>query len=306
MRYGIIGTGAIGGYYGGKLANAGKDVHFLFHSDYDYVKREGLKVDSINGDFVIKPINAYYQTDDMPIFDVVLVGLKTSNNHLLSTLLPPIIHDNTIVILIQNGLGMEDELQSTFPKLQITGGMAFICCRKTKEGYIEHLDEGKLNIGSHSNIDKLKLMDIAADFEEAGVPAEIVDLNNARWEKLIWNIPFNGLSVVMNASTDQLINNRYTQQLIYDMMQEVILAANNCGAHILPKAADKMIEMTEKMVPYLPSMKLDYDNKRTLEIFHIYTKPIATALLNGIEMPKVAMLEKQLRYIESQYIEKAH
>lgn len=302
MKYGIIGTGALGGYYGSKLANVGKEVHFLLHSDYHFVKENGLKIDSINGNFHIRSINAYSRAEDMPKCDVILVALKTTNNHFLNTMLPPIIHDDTIVILIQNGLGMEDELQNNFPELQVTGGMAFICAHKTKPGYIEHLDQGKLNIGTHSKIDKLKLMDIAADFDDAGVPTDLVDQNNARWEKLIWNIPFNGLSVVMNASTQELLENKYTQQLIYDMMQEVIVAANNCGAHILPKVADRMIEMTEKMIPYSPSMKLDFENERPLEIFHIYTKPIATAILNGIEMPRVMMLEKQLRYIESKYM----
>lgn len=302
MKYGVIGTGALGGYYGSRLANVSKDVHFLLHSDYSFVKEDGLKIDSIHGDFQIKSINAYHQVEDMPKCDVVLVCLKTTNNHLLNIMLPHIIHDNTIVILIQNGLGMEEELQASFPKLQITGGMAFICARKTKSGHIEHLDEGKLNIGTHSKIDKLKLIEVATDFEEAGVTTELVDLTNARWEKLIWNIPFNGLSVVMNATTAELLENRHSQQLIYDIMQEIILAANHCGAHILPKVADKMIEMTKRMTPYSPSMKLDFENKRPLEIFHIYTKPIATALLNGVETPRITMLEKQLRYIESQYI----
>lgn len=302
MRYGIIGTGALGGYYGGKLANAGKDVHFLFHSDYEHVKQHGLKVDSVDGNFIINPINAYNDTEHMPLCDVVLVCLKTTNNHLLASLLPPIIHEDTIVILIQNGLGIEADLQSTFPNLKIAGGLAFICARKLNKGHIEHLDEGNLNIGAYSEIDILKLLEIASDFEEAQIAIEITDLNKARWQKLVWNIPFNGLSVVMNASTDQLIKNKHTQQLIYDMMQEVILAANHCGAELLPKVADKMMSSTLEMVSYAPSMKLDYDYKREMEIFYIYTKPISMAILEGIEMPKVAMLEKQLRYLESQFL----
>lgn len=302
MKYGVIGTGALGGYYGGRLANSGKDVHFLLHSDYDFVKRNGLRVDSVNGDFTVNPVQAYQSTEDMPKCDVILVCLKTTNNRLLDKLLPLILHDDSIVILIQNGFGIEEDLQSRFPNLQIAGGLAFICAHKIGPGHIQHLDEGRINIGAYKQTNKLKLLDIASDFDEAGVNADVVDLNKARWEKLVWNIPFNGLSVVMNTTTNELLNNKHTHQLIYDMMQEVILASNHCGADLLPKLADKMIEMTEKMVPYAPSMKLDFDNKRPLEIFSIYTKPIATALLNGIEMPKVSMLEKQLRYIEAKYL----
>lgn len=302
MKYGIIGTGALGGYYGGRLANVGKEVHFLFNSDYEYVKENGLRVDSVKGNFIINPINAYNNATKMPKCDVILVCLKTTNNYLLKTLLPPLIHDETIVILIQNGLGVEADLQAEFPNLLIAGGLAFICSRKSEKGYIEHLDEGKLNIGAYSQISKLKLLDIATDFEDAKVDVEIVELNKARWQKLLWNIPFNGMSVIMNTSTDKLLANIHTKQLIYDIMQEVILAANHCGAELLPNMADRMIASTMEMVPYSPSMKLDFDYQRPLETLYIYTKPITTAILAGIEMPRVSMLEKQLRYIEAQYM----
>lgn len=301
MKYGIIGTGAIGGYYGGRLAQAGKEVHFLFHSDYGHVKQNGLRVDSVKGDFVINPIHAYQSTTDMPKCDVVLVCLKTTNNHLLTQILPPVLHDNTVVILVQNGLGVEEDLQREFPELKIAGGLAFICSRKLGAGYIEHMDQGKLNIGAYSNISKLTLLDIVADLEDAGVEAEVVDLNTARWEKLVWNIPFNGLSVVLNTSTDKLLENDHTRQLVYDMMQEVILAASNCGVPLLPKLADRMIETTKSMVPYSPSMKLDFENKRELELLYIYTKPVTKAILEGVEMSRVSMLSKQLYYIESLY-----
>lgn len=302
MKYGIIGTGALGGYYGGSLAEAGKDVHFLFNSDYEYVKKNGLKVDSINGNFHLKTINAYNNVKDMPKCDVVLVCLKTTNNHLLEQLLPPLVHDETIVILIQNGLGVEEDLQTVFPNLLIAGGLAFICARKNEHGYIEHLDEGRLNIGAYSNgISKLTLLDIASDFEDAKIEVDVVDLNQARWEKLLWNIPFNGMSVVMNASTDELLKDKNTKMLIYDIMQEVILAANHCGAKLMPQQAERNIASTLDMIPYSPSMKLDFEHKRAMETLYIYTKPITTAILAGVEMPRVSMLEKQLRYIEAQY-----
>ena len=80
MRYGVIGTGAIGGYYGAKLAHAGQELHFLFHSDYEYVKQHGLQVDSCNGSFHLDDVNAYLHTEDMPKCDVVLVCLKSVNN----------------------------------------------------------------------------------------------------------------------------------------------------------------------------------------------------------------------------------
>ena len=109
MRYGVIGTGAIGGYYGAKLAHAGQELHFLFRSDYEYVKQHGLQVDSCDGSFHLDDVNAYLHTEDMPKCDVVLVCLKSVNNSKLQTLLPPLLHDDTLVVLIQNGIGVEEE-----------------------------------------------------------------------------------------------------------------------------------------------------------------------------------------------------
>ena len=77
MKYGVIGTGAIGGFYGAKLAHGGQEVHFLLHSDYEYVKQHGLQVDSCDGSFHLDDVNAYQHTEDMPKCDVVLVCLKS-------------------------------------------------------------------------------------------------------------------------------------------------------------------------------------------------------------------------------------
>ncbi len=304
LKYAIIGTGAIGGFYGGMLANAGKEVHFLFHSDYQYVKQNGLKVDSIKGNFHLKSVNAYNSTTDMPKCDIILVGLKTTNNHLLKTLLPPLLHKNSLVILIQNGLGVEDDLKNDFPEIHIAGGLAFICSNKLSDGHIAHLDYGKINIGAYTAGCNSILEEVYKDFTNANIEIESVELEKARWKKLVWNIPYNGLTVALNTTTNNLMDNVSTRLLIYDMMLEVIRTANFVGEdrfEISESFANDMLEMTKVMTPYSPSMKLDFDNRRPLEIEYIYSRPIKVAKNNGLEMPKIEMLEQQLLFIQSQY-----
>ena len=135
MKFGVIGTGAIGGYYGGRLAQAGEDVHFLVHRDYNEMK-ESLRVDSINGSFIIEHPNVYISSNDMPKVDVVLVALKTINNMLLPTLLSPIIDNDTIVILLQNGICVEEDLEKMRPNLQLVAGLGFICSTKIGPAHI--------------------------------------------------------------------------------------------------------------------------------------------------------------------------
>lgn len=303
LRYGVIGTGGIGGFYGGMLAHSGLEVHFLFHTDYDFVQEHGLQVDSIFGDFHLENVHAYHRTEDMPVCDVVLVCLKTTSNGMLKLLLPPLIDKNTTVILIQNGLGNEVRLAADFPELSIGGGLGFICSAKVGPGHIAHSEHGKIAIGYHKGDNKHVIEQICADFESAGVPAErSEDLNYSRWKKLVWNVPYNGLCVVMNSKTSDLMIHPATVQLIRDLMLEVIGAANACGVDIQEGFAQTMLDYTLGMKPYAPSMKLDFDFKRPLEIDAIYKAPLDAAEKAGFDMPKVRMLEHQLRYIQSTYL----
>lgn len=299
IRYGIIGTGALGGFYGGMLARKGHEVHFLFRSDFEHVHRHGLKVDSVNGNFHLPEVNAYPSVSRMPVCDVILVCLKTTGNHLLPELIKPLLHPGTVVVLLQNGLGLEETLSARLPGVQLAGGLAFICSNKIGPGHIHHLDYGKLIIGSHNVLDPEILKQVAEDFLEVGVHAELSgDLRFARWQKLVWNVPFNGMTVVLNTTTDRLIADESARALAFEMMLEVIRGANQCGVPLKESLAQQMIDMTIKMKPYAPSMKLDYDFRRPMEIEYIYSKPIETALKAGFVMHKISVLEKQLRFIQ--------
>lgn len=303
IRYGVIGTGGIGGFYGGELARSGQEVHFLFNSDFEHVREHGLKVDSVFGNFHLKQVHAYRSTVDMPVCDVVLVGLKTTSNHLLKTLLPPLIGPQTTVVLIQNGLGIEAQLAEDFPDLSIAGGLGFICSGKFGPGYIVHAEHGKITLGSHQGDNTELLKRVCQDFQTAGVPSEFSDdLLASRWKKLVWNVPYNGLTVVMNALTSDLMAHPSTYALCRELMLEVIGAANSNGVAVSEEFAQVMLDYTLDMKPYAPSMRLDFDHKRPMEIDAIYGAPIEAGKKAGFDMPRMQMLERQLRYIQSTYL----
>ena len=299
MRYGIIGTGAIGGYYGGKLAHSGQEVHFLFHKDYDFVRENGLQVDSCDGSFHLDHVNAYASTADMPKCDVVLVGLKTINNCLLPKLLSPLLHENSVVVLIQNGIGVEADVQQMFPNTALIAGLAFICSAKTEPGRVNHQCYGSINLGNYSCKDERLFNTVLNDFTNAGIQAGSVPYEEARWKKAVWNMPFNGMTVALNTQTDLLLQHPDTRQLIRDLMMEVIDAARHLGVTGIDESfADKMIETTDAMTPYSPSMKLDFDFHRQMEIHYIYTRPIEIARAAGFRMAKLEMLEAELRFLQ--------
>ena len=292
--------GAIGGYYGAKLAHAGKEVHFLSHSDFEWVKTHGLQVDSCDGDFSLKQVNAYGNAADMPKCDIVLIGLKTVNNHLLKELLPPLLKEDTLVVMIQNGIGVEEDMQKEFPDVQLAAGLAFICSAKTQPGRVNHQCYGYINIGNYSCKHQEQIDTVVNDFRNAGVDANEVEYLEARWKKAVWNMPFNGMTVALNTQTNILLQNPSTLQLIKDQMIEVVEAAQACGVTRIDEAfADKMIDNTIHMTPYSPSMKLDFDFGRPMEIDYLYTRPIEEARKAGYRMRKLEMLEQELRFIES-------
>lgn len=295
MNYAVIGTGALGGYYGGKLANSGREVHFLYHSEYEHVRRHGLKVKSCNGDFYLPKVNVYSSTQEMPKCDVVLVTLKTTQNHLLADMLVPVLKHDSLVILIQNGIDYEEMLVDELAKKGISatvgGGLAFICASRTGAGEVTHYDYGKLTLGMMANHSSRHFDAVANDFVEAGVEIVKADsLLTARWKKLVWNVPFNPLSVTEHCDTGELLDTQEKRDYVRAIMLEVINAGNREGAGIDESFADEMIESTLVMKPYLPSMRLDYDAGRKMELDAILRNPIARAKRNGAEMPLTSKL----------------
>lgn len=305
LTYAVLGTGALGGYYGGMLARGGRRVCFQVRTGFEEVRKQGLVVESCDGDFTLPNAEIYSDTSSMPKADVVLVCLKTTANHLLKEMLKPILKEGTLVILVQNGLLFEEELSSELPGVPIAGASAFICSFKVAPGRIKHCDFGhisfallKKNEAASSLLEKVK-----EDFIACGVEASVeAGLPTLRWRKLVWNIPYNGMTVVMDTSTDKLMQNPESRKLIKDLMLETQQGAAACGVMIESEFIEKMLTYTDSMVPYAPSMKLDYDAKRPMEIKGIYSNPLKAAINGGADLKKIRMLEQQLYFKQSEYL----
>ncbi len=216
QNYAVIGTGALGGYYGARLQQAGADVHFLLRSDYAYVKEHGLKIESAEGDFSLPQVNAYRRVEAMPPCDIILIALKTTQNAALPELLPPLLREDSLVVVLQNGLGLEDEVAKIVGADKVIGGLCFICSNKVGVGHICHLDYGRITLGEYTADQSVggltgRLQKLGADMEAARIPITLSDdLLTARWKKLVWNIPYNGLSVVLDARTNELMQDPHT------------------------------------------------------------------------------------------------
>jgi len=300
--YAILGTGALGGFYGANLQRAGLDVHFLLHTDYDVVRKSGLFIESKEGDFRLSHVNAYQDVHDMPRCDVVIISLKTTHNHLLPQLLPPVLKKTGVVLVLQNGLGIEEEVATIVGEQRVMGGLCFLCSNIVRAGHICHLDYGSIVLGEYTANSKPggiteRMRQIAQDFEQANISIKLTEnLLLARWQKLVWNIPFNGLSVVLNATTAEMMTNTDIRCLAEQLMQEVVAGAKSCDCQIPQSFIAKMLTNTAKMKPYKTSMKLDYDAGHQMEIEAIFANPLRVANRAGVNLPKISMLYKQLKF----------
>jgi len=300
--YAIIGTGALGGYYGARLAHAGLDVHFLLHSDHDHVRRRGLTVRTADGDFSLGPgrVQAWGRAEHMPRCDVVCICLKTTHNQALPGILPHVLADGGVVVTLQNGLGVERAAADLVGAESVIGGLCFLCSTKVGPGEIEQVDYGRIKFGEyarHGVTDRLR--SIADDFARAGIEIDVcADVMLARWQKLVWNVPFNGLSVVLDATTDRLVADPDLRGLAESLMREVQGAAGACGYAIDEPFIEQMLADTEKMKPYRTSMKVDYDAGRPMELDAIYGEPIRAARAAGRSVPRMQTLHAQLRHLD--------
>ena len=319
MKIAIVGCGALGSYYGAKLARDGQEVRFLLRSDYEIVRRRGVRIRSPEGDFHVNPKCAR-QPEDIGVCDVVLIGLKATANDQFPKLLPPLVGPRTAVVTLQNGLGNEEQLAALFPPAQILGGLCFVCLNRLEPGVIQHLAHGQIVLGEFSGWPEPRTHDIASAIRHSGVPCEVTDnLRRAHWEKLVWNIPFNGLGVAGAAgydamlsgevaknaptgpslATDQLLDQGRWENLVRELMHEVIAAANAQGLKIDPALAEFQIERTRSMGAYRASTLIDFERGQPLELEALFLEPLRQARRAGVPTPRLAALGALLRQLDS-------
>jgi 2-dehydropantoate 2-reductase len=330
----VVGCGAVGSFYGAKLARAGDEVHFLLRSDYDTVRRQGVLIRSPEGDCQVRPRCARRPEEIGPV-ELVLIGLKTTANDQFPKLLAPLVGPATTILTLQNGLGNEEELARLFPAAQIMGGLCFVCLNRIAPGVIQHIGYGQVVLGEFQRRPELRTHGLAARYCAAGVPCTVTDnLARAHWEKLVWNVPFNGLGVASAAgfeafgqphadpasspvvprtspmfaclTTDKLLADARWSRLVRELMLEVIAAARALGFEVPEAFADQQIERTRSMGAYRASTLIDFERGQPLELQSLFLEPLRQATRAGVAMPRLSALCAALKNLEQRNHARSH
>jgi len=300
-RIAILGAGAIGLYYGARLALAGRDVSFLARSDLTAIRERGITLKVEGREDVLKPAAVFARAEDIGPVDLVILTLKATANAELTHLLPPLLGPATRVLTLQNGLGSEDTVARWVDRDRILGGLCYIACMRLAPAEVTCLHAGSIALGEADGPARERTRELAASFESAGVACRVVDdLVAARWRKLIWNVPFNGLSIAAGAvTTDVLCADPALRGEVQALMREVQAAARQLGIDIPDDVLRKQYDVTPPMGSYRPSSLVDFLAGRPLEIEAIWGEPLRRAQAAGAAMPRLALLYALLRRIDA-------
>jgi 2-dehydropantoate 2-reductase len=293
----VVGSGAVGLYYGGRLAAAAADVRFLLRSDYAAVKRQGLHCESIHGGFTLPQVNGYQTPEEIGPVDLVIISWKTTANPHLKDVLPPLLHDNTQVLTLQNGLGNCETLADLVGADRVLGALCYICLNRLAPGYVNHSGGGKTSIGEFLPDRRGRSLEIVRRLLQAGIRAELDEpLEEAQWKKLVWNVPFNGLAIAEGGmTTDRLLASAELEIEIRALMAEIIAAARARGLSLSDELIDYNVNRTRPMGPYRPSSMIDYTEGREVEIGPIWEQPLHFGKQAGVAMPHLETLLQRIR-----------
>ncbi|HNQ87076.1 MAG TPA: 2-dehydropantoate 2-reductase [Verrucomicrobiota bacterium] len=319
MKIAVVGCGAVGSFYGGRLCRAGHEVHFLLRSDYEVVRERGVWIRSVDGDFHFRP-QAAREAGEIGPSDWVLVALKTTANRELGRWIPPLVGPETRLLTLQNGLGNEEALAAVAGSERALGGLCFVCLNRIEPGVIRHTAHGNVVLGEHRRLPGRAALETAALFRSAGVECRVVEnLDQAHWEKLVWNIPFNGLGVAGSVGADAFLGGgrpavparRATvpvdalladprwERLVRGLMGEVIAAGRALGYPLDPAWAEEMVERSRCMGAYRASTLLDYERGLPLELESLFCEPLRRARAAGVSTPLLGRLCEVLTALDA-------
>jgi len=304
----LVGTGAVGSYYGGRLAQAGAEVSVVCRSDFQIVKEQGIYLNSVAGNFHFKPkevLKRVSDYQDQP--DYILVATKVLPEIKVVDLIKEKVCKKTSIVLLQNGINIEADIEIAFPNNQIISGLAFICATRAKFGQVDHQDYGRITVGKYPLGISNEVNILADYFRKASVDCNLdEDIIKARWIKLVWNAPFNPISVLGGGvDTKAILASEATFNVVKKVMKEVYILAEKDGHSFSYDIIAKNISDTLKMTPYKTSMLIDYESRRPMEVEAILGNALKLGKKYAVSIPYLESLYGLLKLIDKANLEGA-
>jgi 2-dehydropantoate 2-reductase len=252
VRIAVFGTGGVGGYFGGRLAQAGEDVTFIARGEHlQAIRAHGLRVESVKGDFSIQPAQATDNPAQVGAVDVVLLGVKAWQVPQAAQAMRPLIGPGTFVVPLQNGVEAPSQLAEVFGARHVLGGLAKLISFKVGPGHIRHAGaEPYVAFGELDSRPSERAERLRQTFERAGVAVEIPpDIRVALWDKFLLVVSWGGVGAVTRAPIGVLRSVPETRQMLEKAMREILAVAQAREIALLDDAIGKAFAFLDALPP---------------------------------------------------------
>lgn len=271
MKILIHGAGGIGGYFGAKFAYAGNDVWFVARGEHlAAMKKNGLHVNSTQGEFRIRPDRIIASPAEAPVVDLVLFCVKTYDTESAADQLTPVVNDNTVIISLQNGIDNEEKIQRVLKKGTVYGGVANISSRIVapaeiaETGGVVRVAFGPMNNTSSSQ----RPQEILDCFTQANIPAHLSkNILTELWRKFIFITSVGGFLSMSRLTQGEVLAVEETRMAVFDAMKEVEALALAQNIPVEPLEKEKVFGGMKKFAPDTrPSMYYDLVRGKPMEL----------------------------------------
>lgn len=296
MKIAIVGAGAVGGWYGGLLAQKGHEVYFVTRRDYEVINQKGLCMRDAKGDKMVKIQKAYPDCTHIGVCDLIIITAKSTANSTLPDFIKPLIGPRTILLTLQNGMGNCETFASIIPIERIVAGLCFVCINRLSPGVVENTHSGYVRMASAVGVPSEAVKQCVELFFDTGIDCQSEQsLDSVLWKKLCWNIPFNGLAIAAGGiTTDKIMANDLLRERAIKLMKEVQAAAEACGVPFKDEHIDRQLKVTASMGAYRPSSLIDYLEGREVEVVGLWGEPLRRGQAAGVSMPELSRLKTEI------------
>jgi 2-dehydropantoate 2-reductase len=297
MKIGIVGTGAIGGWYAALLAEAGHEVHCLSRTDFKTIQDNGLTIRNKGQERIVRVTSASPDAGAIGPCDLIVVTIKSTSNHALPELVRPLLGPTSIVVTLQNGMGNVEALAKLLPVERVVAGLCFVCINRLAPAVIDTSLAGYVRMAAATGSINTAVETCVTTFAAAGVDCQAeASLESVLWKKLCWNIPFNGLSIAGGSiTTDLILANPALNERAYVLMKEVQAASVARGHGFEDAHIKRQFVVTVGMSPYRPSSLIDFVEGRDVEVEGIWGEPLRRGLAAGVQMPETEKLVAEIK-----------
>jgi 2-dehydropantoate 2-reductase len=305
MRIAVMGAGAVGGYFGAKLAHAGHEVWFISRGRRLKAMRiDGLRVESIDGDFHMVPIRATNDPSSVGKVDLVLFTVKSTGTREAAEKARPMVGPHTTVLCLQNGVDNETVIGEAVGDQRVVPGVAIIGVAMPEPGLVRHTNNGSITLGEVDGVESQRIKDICQAFADAGVSTRVSsDILSVKWRKLIWNASFNPLTALTGRRVLELIEDDDSRSLAEDAMRESIAVGRALGHRVDDSVIERATQRDPNWAHSKTSMLQDIERGRPTEVDALTGAVVREGERLGIPIPVNSAILRLVRAKERAVID---